>query len=269
MVDEKLLETQELINVNMGGAQTLEVGSFRISYFIKRHPDKGITEDSVGIFVIDPDTAVLAVADGFGGQRCGEVASKIAIQSIGEALHSKEQQSLRDKICSAFEKANEAILHLGVGAATTLTVAELCRGRIRFYNAGDSSCLLVGGRGRIKVTTVQHNLIGLGQQAGLIGSNTRAFRDRSNEVANYLGSDDLRIETTAQKGVARLDRTILVSDGILDNFDLFRKLEVKSGSIMCQEIADEAVSCMQTDRGKVDDLSIVVLEYLHASLKLL
>ncbi len=256
------MEALELINVDMLECKTLENEHYRVSFFIRRHPEKSVTEDSLGIFFIDDTRLVLAVADGFGGQRCGEVASRLAIEALKKKLGADKHLSLREKICSAFEEANQNILHLGVGAASTLTVAELSNRKIRFYNAGDSSGMLVGARGRLKISTIQHNLIGFGQQAGLIGSNTSAFRARNNSVSNYLGSNALRIDTTAQKDVAKRDRTILVSDGILDNFDLFGQLVIKDGDKMCAEIGDAAAQAMHTASGKPDDLSILIVQQL-------
>ena len=64
---------------------------------------------------------------------------------------------MRSRILDGFEEANEAVLGLGVGAATTLVAAEIEDTRVRSYHVGDSMSLIVGQRGKLKSQSVPHS----------------------------------------------------------------------------------------------------------------
>ena len=73
-----------LIDAHMEEALPFSFGAYEGVCLVRRHPKKTITEDSVCIFVHGEESAVLAVADGLGGHKGGDLASKIAIQTLLE-----------------------------------------------------------------------------------------------------------------------------------------------------------------------------------------
>src|SRR5690606_10946233 len=92
------------------------------------------------------DSVVLAVADGAGGGPTGGKASRLAIEALDTQLSGGE--SIRSAILDGFEAANQALLSLGTGLATTLSVVELRQTgettTLRSYHVGDSSVLVTG-----------------------------------------------------------------------------------------------------------------------------
>ena len=72
-----------------------------------------------------------------------------------------ETMLLRTAILNGIEAANDAVLALGNGSATTLTVVTI-EGKIaRSYQIGDSEAIVVGQRGRIRAQTMAHSPTGL------------------------------------------------------------------------------------------------------------
>ena len=136
----------------------------RAVLFSVASPDRedSLNEDAAMAFDLGGGRAVLAVADGVGGQRGGADASALALETLRESLAMADTEApLRGAILNAFEKANRAVLELAVGAATTLAVVEIDHAKLRAYHVGDSEIWVVGQRGRLKVQTISHSPVGL------------------------------------------------------------------------------------------------------------
>ncbi|MBI2684340.1 MAG: protein phosphatase 2C domain-containing protein [Actinobacteria bacterium] len=87
---------------------------------------------------------VLAVADGLGGQRAGEVAASIAVDALARVVANPTPTALR----AAAEEANRTIRRVAgrsperAGMGTTLTALLLTEGRVVVAHVGDSRAYL-------------------------------------------------------------------------------------------------------------------------------
>ena len=249
-----------LFNEDMSGPETVVTDEFTISYLIKRNPGSKITEDSVGFFLFDDGSLVCAVADGIGGHRSGEKASRFAIEALQKNLQD-QSFSLMKRMTMGFEDANQKVLDLGSGAGSTLVVGSLHDSYSRFYHAGDSIGVLLGGRGKVKYETTAHSPHGLGVEAGLLNADDQNSvpEDLRYMVTNYIGRPDLRIEVATQQKLQKMDRIFLFSDGLSDNFQLNEMPVSQRPSEICSFIANNASARMQGPLGKQDDLALVVV----------
>ena len=130
------------------------IGGGSLALFSSRSPDKGgPNEDAAGILATGPDSAVIAVADGVGDAPAGSRASATAIECVLHAVQQamREEQDLRHSLLSGFDAANEQVLSLRVGAATTLTAVVIHGCEIRAFHVGDSFMLITGQRGKVKL----------------------------------------------------------------------------------------------------------------------
>ena len=179
----------------------------------------GANEDAAALIPLDAGSAVLAVADGLGGNPLGDHAASLAVRSLVEALApaERERSLLRNAILNGIERANEAVAALGGGAATTLTVAEIQEDVVRPYHVGDSVILLVGQRGRIKFQSIAHSPVGFAEEAGLLREREAMAHEERHLVSNVLGSARMRIEIGPALHLARRDTLLLASDGLADN----------------------------------------------------
>jgi serine/threonine protein phosphatase PrpC len=87
-------------------------------------PDKDTpNEDAVAAIPYGPDAAVLVVADGAGGLPAGRRAARTAVRSLEASLQEamSETMLLRTAILNGIEAANQAVLSLANGSATTMT----------------------------------------------------------------------------------------------------------------------------------------------------
>jgi serine/threonine protein phosphatase PrpC len=227
----------------------------------------GSNEDALAVIPCDDNRAVLAVADGFGGQPAGDQAARLAMEALvaGVANCLATQKELRDGILNGFEAANRAVMKLGIGAATTLAVAEVDNGIVRSYHAGDSEIVIVGQKGKLKLQTVSHSPVGFGVESGLIHRDDAIHHDERNIVSNMVGSSEMRIEIGPHVRLRPRDRLFLGTDGVFDNLSVPEVVElIRKGPIdvRCREVVDACTARMKTPEpglpSKPDDIAIVL-----------
>lgn len=179
----------------------------------------GPNEDSAAIVPIDDEHLVLIVADGVGGLPVARRASNLTVETIHKTLAETtgDGVQLRTAILDGIEAANQAVLDLGSGAASTLALAEIGPGYIRSYHVGDSVVLLCGQRGRVKLQTVPHSPVGFAMESGLLDEGQALQHSQLNLIFNVIGSADMRIEIGSKLPVAARDTLLLASDGLTDN----------------------------------------------------
>lgn len=220
-------------------------------------------DDSAAIFFTADDGLVLAVADGVGGSPLGHKASAIAMQCLAESLDSPAASGdLRPLILDGIERANAEVLDLSIGAATTLSVIEVKNRVARGYQVGDSMALIVGQRGLIKWKSTSHSPVGYAIESGLIGEDEAMHHDDRHFVSNLVGSKSMHIEIGPAIKLAALDTIVLASDGLFDNLHLDEVCAISRVGRphkRIRSLIDLATARMQTEMGKPDDLSIVLL----------
>jgi serine/threonine protein phosphatase PrpC len=201
----------------------------------RRCPTKETPNEDAGVVVaVDDQTAVLAIADGVGGVRSGDVAARLAVESLGEALEHCKSGALavRAAILDGIEAANREILDMGIGAATTLAVLEISGREVRPYHVGDSVILVFGGRGRIKWQTTMHSPVGFAVEAGVLDENEALHHEDRHLVSNVVGSSGMRIEIGPSIRLAARDTVLLASDGLIDNLTVDEIVELlRKGSL--------------------------------------
>ena len=193
-------------------------GGESVSFTARSPARETANEDAWGIAPLGERTAVLAVADGVGGERGGARASRLAVATVLEAVAedgTPEHRSLRAAILDGIERANVAVL--ATGGATTLAVVEIDNGEARAYHVGDSLILHVGQRARVKYRALAHGPVGYGVEAGLIGHDEALHHDDLHVVSNVVGSADMRIEIGPRRRLDPRDTVLLATDGLSDN----------------------------------------------------
>lgn len=249
-------DLDEVVEVVVAGGEA--AGSTRVG------PGDGRkNEDSAAIVATGPTSALLAVADGFGGAPSGERASSLAAAALAEAVLAARDggKSQRAAILDGFEAANHAILDLGIGAATTLAAVSIEDGLARPFHSGDSAILVVGGRGKIKWETVAHSPAGYAVASGWVGEDEAREHEESQVVSNYLGSQQMGIEVGPKIHLSKRDIVLVASDGLADNLPIGEivqvLLESPSLAVAVAELTARARAAMATEAGKPDDCTII------------
>lgn len=245
-----------------------------VAVYSNRNPSKQTpNEDAVGLLPFRDEAGVIAVADGLGGSRAGGEAARLTIEALQEALQegARRHAQIRTAIIDGIENANRRVLALGIGAATTLVVAEIHDGHVRPYHIGDSMILVVGQRGRVKCQTVPHSPVGFAVEAGVLDAAEAMHHAYRHLVSNVVGSTEMRIEVGARIRLAPRDTVLLSSDGLFDNLHVEEIIErVRKGLLpkAVQTLADDARDRMTHPRPghpcKPDDTTLVAFRLAKA-----
>ena len=224
-------------------------------------------EDSLALLPVAERAGVLLVADGMGGGPAGEAASRLAVERVAAALDGVEvsEAALRAAVVTGIEQANEAVLALGGGAATTLSAVVLFDGRARPLHVGDSDIVLFGQRGRVRHQSVAHGPTGFAVEAGMLAPDDAVVHDERHLVSNILGNRDMRIEIGPPLALAPRDTLLLASDGLTDNLyldeiiELTRRGPLARAATALRARALARMTGAETGRpSKPDDLSFVL-----------
>jgi protein phosphatase len=122
--------------------------------------------------LVDPELGLYALADGMGGARAGECASRMAVDTVAEALRlapSRDAQAL----VAAVEEANRRVLEAAQrdqaleGMGTTLVAALDTGGVLAIASVGDSRAYLLDDAGFRPVTNDQTWVNEVGRPLGL------------------------------------------------------------------------------------------------------
>ena len=246
---------------------TLSCGTAAV--FTRRSPIKEtLNEDVAALVPLADNRAVLMVADGVGGHASGVDAARLAVTKMVASLRQHDrrcdEEELRTAILNGIESANQAVLELGNGSASTLAIAEIDERVIRTYHVGDSAIMLTGQRGRLKLQTIAHSPVGYAVESGLIDEEDAIHHEDRNVISNVIGASDMRIEIGPPVEMAVRDTLVLASDGLLDNLLPDEIVELaRTGPVeqAVARLASEALARMSGEDGetpsKPDDLTII------------
>lgn len=176
-----------------------------VLYFASRSHRGRVRERNEDCATVHADIGAMVVADGMGGARCGDVASRIATRAIGQRLSSalaKPSQSMawpepklvRELVVAAIESANLAVYEHAarhpdcLGMGTTVVVACFgCRWMIHAH-VGDSRLYRLRNR-KLDQLTRDHSAIQEAVDRGIFAGLDQARRAgvNSNLLTRALG----------------------------------------------------------------------------------
>jgi serine/threonine protein phosphatase PrpC len=253
-------DTPEKVGVSVGGGSLVAYSC--------RGPDKDTpNEDAVAAIPYGPDAVVLVIADGAGGLPAGRRAARTAVRSLEESLQAamSETMLLRSAILDGIEAANQAVLSLATGSATTMTVVAIDGLVARTFQVGDSEAMIVGQRGRIKSQTMAHSPTGFAVEAGFLDKREALHHEDRHLLSNFIGASDMHIGVGAEVKLKPRDTVLLASDGLTDNIHVHEIVEmIRKGPL---SDAIDAISNLAKRRmvveskhqpSKPDDLSVIL-----------
>ena len=227
--------------------------------------EERVNQDSCALLPIGKHKALLLVADGIGGHRGGDQASRLSIETFVELIKTfdESKSSTREFILNCFEEANKKVRELGIGAGTTLVVAEVNKTYVRFYSTGDSTAQLFGGKGVLKYKNLEQSASALAFESGLMSFEEAHNHEEANVLIHAIGDELLNIQISNAIATSSRDLILLASDGLTANLDQETIIScITNGSI--EERMNRLVELAKNKMIKVDqgghpdDLSIIL-----------
>ena len=225
-------------------------------------------EDTVAYVLPEADSPVAdrgmlaVVADGMGGHAAGEVASRIAVETI-RRLYYQLPGSPVDVLKRCMETANDAILAHSrvetscVGMGTTCSVLAI-RGNTAFVaHIGDSRVYMLRDGELIQISR-DHSLVAEMVRDGTMTVEEAAHSPQRHVILRALGTQEVAQPAFTKKGISIEpgDVFVLCSDGLTDLVDdetIRDTVAALSPFEGCQALLDAALAA-----GGVDNISVGV-----------
>ncbi len=224
-------------------------------------------EDNLVILSNANGEYLLAVADGMGGHKAGEVASSIAIEYLKEKFNSVLTMGTKEEaiawIRSVAREINERIFkytyeHIeSKGMGTTLVIAIYTNNYLLFGNIGDSSGFVFKDNKLFKVTK-DHTLVNLLISTGELTEEDAKFHPKKNVLMKALGAvnpaevDIFDVETD-------VDGILLSSDGLTNMLNVEQIENVLKMDLSLEEKARKLIM-KSNNRGGTDNISVAILD---------
>lgn len=179
-------------------------------------------EDNVTIVKNLNEEYMLAVADGMGGHKAGEVASSIAINHLTKSF--MEMEKLGDKASTVkwmrkeAEEINNEIFEYTAnhpeskGMGSTLVIAIYSKDYLLFGNIGDSSGFVIKDNELFKITK-DHTLVNLLVKNGELTPEEAKNHPKKNILMRALGANN-PIEIDIFDVDDEIEGIVLCSDGL-------------------------------------------------------
>lgn len=222
--------------------------------------------EDAALVVVRPQCTLIAVADGMGGMRNGEIASRLTLEHVGRHFEAAEGlgRELVDAVIEGLEAANDAILDGRIGGGTTFAGVVLGPDSASSIHVGDSETFHFGSDGSLKDRTVPHSPVGRELAAGRIDETSALLHSERHLLSQHVGMEHISIEESRPQERAGFDRFLVASDGLLDNLLASEIAERCCGAdarTAAERLADDACARMTSPRGqlgKPDDLTFAL-----------
>lgn len=162
---------------------------------------------------------LFTVADGMGGHDAGEVASRIAIETVCKVVQENHSLSTnhRGLVERAVQKANSEVLQEGVrkgsDMGTTLSVALVANDIAYVANVGDSRVYWIEN-GSISQITTDHSLVAKLVAAGRLTKEEARNHPKSNLLFRTIGTDEtVKVDTVCVE-LKKGGTLLLCTDGL-------------------------------------------------------
>jgi len=220
--------------------------------------------------------SLLAVSDGMGGALAGEVASRMAVETVRDRMLQLQAHEIygklpfHERLRLSIEEANILIngesqtnpAHKGLGA--TFTAVATVSEKVFFGQVGDSRAYLIRGD-RIERITKDQSLVQQLIDAGQITEEEAETHSYRNVILQALGAHgSVNVEVNSLQ-LCNLDTLVICSDGLsgkVNQDEIMRIIhESTDFKSACQQMIDLANS-----RGGEDNITVVVAQFSGSGL---
>ncbi len=224
-------------------------------------------EDSWNIILNRDSRAVgFVVADGMGGHKAGDVASRIAVEVMSETIISLSalQTNLDDAevfLRDGMDEANRRIMtyaaeHLrGIPSGTTLTAAYIDGPMLLLIHIGDSRAYLLRD-GRMRQLSHDHTYVAELVATGVIQPEDAKIHPERNKITRALGFDDCMKPEVYLERLRANDRFLFCTDGLTEYVNEAEMLETLVAFPPHQAV-DTFIE-MANNRGGKDNITAIV-----------
>jgi protein phosphatase len=225
-------------------------------------------------FEVDDNRIVLAVSDGMGGALAGEVASKMAVETVSQQfldekgsgktiLPDNPDDSFVEKLHDATVYANYLIHRQGrsnpqySGMGATFTAVGISGETVGFVQVGDSRAYLVR-KDKIHQLTKDQSLVQQLIDAKQISPEEAETHTLKNVILQALGAQNEIYPVPARLMPQRDDILLLCSDGLSNKIGSADMQRIITGNVKQLHQACTEMVKLANERGGEDNITLIL-----------
>ncbi len=234
--------------------------------------DKGIArynnEDACFVMV---DENVFIIADGVGGNRSGEIASRTATRLVSQYISSKPieknkgEEYIKDYFNGCIAETNLGVFQLGqkfdenFGMATTIVIGYIEGSKLYIFNIGDSRAYLYRD-GVIRQITEDHTYVNTLVKAGVISKEAALVHEKKNVITRALGAEAITNADAFTESLQEDDVIIMCTDGLYGEVSEREMVEVFKKGYNMSQTCSNLVELANLNGGG-DNITIICLKF--------
>ncbi|GMO03838.1 Stp1/IreP family PP2C-type Ser/Thr phosphatase [Lachnoanaerobaculum sp. JCM 36186] len=224
-----------------------------------------INQDTV--YISDTPIGVLPnlyiVADGMGGEKAGDYASKSLIGYMLTYIEHTIKMPVT-AIQGAIEYANANLFAEGSknpnlsGMGTTVVAASIIDNTLHVFNVGDSRCYVLD-ENSISQITKDHSLVEMLVSKGEITRESAEYKENKSKITRAVGAEERVLIDSFEVDLVGNEYVLLCSDGLTNMVDDRKIFNIISSSAGVKSSAKRLVEEANLSGGS-DNISILLID---------
>lgn len=206
---------------------------------------------------------LLIVADGMGGHRAGDFASRYAVETLKEDLANSTEDGPEAMIRKAIQSANQKLIEAArqdvqlEGMGTTLVVATVIEHTLYFANVGDSRLYLL--HDTIKQLSKDHSFVQEMVRLGGIDAEEAKHHPDKNIITRAVGAREKVEVDFFEYRLKKGDIILMCTDGLSNMVEDEEMLAIVKSSRDIVEAVERLVE-RANDNGGNDNIGVILAE---------
>ena len=212
---------------------------------------------------LGPLPNLLVVADGMGGHKAGDFASRYTVETLEEELKHSLKENPEEAIMTAVQAANRKLIETAEkdikldGMGTTLVVATVIDHTLYFANVGDSRLYLLNKE--IRQLSRDHSLVEEMVRLGGIKEEEARNHPDKNIITRAIGVKDKVEPDFYEFNLKKGDMILMCSDGLSNMVEDEEMFAIVKGSRDIVEAGQKLIERANENGGK-DNISVVLAQ---------
>ena len=233
--------------------------------------DRGLVrENNEDSYFINDKVGLYVVADGMGGHEGGEIASEIAVKTVGKILSThldnRQEKNIEHAVHDALQKANDQIIQMKkryielTSMGTTIVLSIFLNDLLYFTHLGDSRIYLYNKKDELIQLTIDDSLVTGMVKRGIINEEQARTHELKNIVTRYLGAVDLDLPEVKYCHLGEEDCILLCTDGLTGMLEDKEILSIIKRNISTgpQSVCNALIEQANMNGGK-DNITVIMI----------
>ena len=206
------------------------------------------------------------VADGMGGHNAGDMASRLAVETIVDYVGSCSPKRTVYMLAEAVGAANRSVYQKSLtdrtlaGMGTTVVACCVEGDSLYAVNVGDSRLYII--RDDIYQITTDHSLVEEMVRAGQISRDEAKVHPDRNVITRAVGMKEQSKPDLLDVGIMQGDRILLCSDGLTNMVSDRQIYDIVVESASAGEAAGKLIDTANENGGS-DNISVILIDTME------